>query len=523
MKAPTDKMKAVILARVSTKRQETEGLSLDHQLKKLRGYAEERGFEIVEEFVFQESADQKIRKRFDAMFDYVKQDKEIVAILAFRVDRMTRNYRDAVLMDTLRVEHNRELHFVEDRLVLKPDSVGRDIQDWDLKVFLAKQYINRLKEDGVNTAKYKILNGEWCGKAPCGYVNVALDRNKKWIELDKVRTPLIRQAFELYATGKYSFKDLANEMTRRGLTINSKSSAPVSRSHLFEILEDPFYYGEMQFKGKLYPHGYEPIITKWLFDKCQQVKENWNKKPFKYGAKDFVFKGIIQCSSCGGLLSTYTKKGFNYVRCHGCKAVHVRENVFVSEIAKLFKSMKISDGKLEELKVKLHKNHEEEQKFYKSNVDRIKKRLNVLEQRKEQMYFDKLDGRITSDEYDKFIKKFKQEECEQIESLQDHSKADEAFLLTSSYLLDLASRAYDLFMSSQPAQKNALLKFVLANVKADGEKLYVQLKNTFAGILLANKSNNWLPGTDSNRRPIGYTCPYISVGVDYIITISFEI
>jgi site-specific DNA recombinase len=83
--------------------------------------------------------------------------------------------------------------------------------------------------------------------------------------------------------------------------------------------------------------------------------------------------------------------------------------------------------------------------------------------------------------YDKFIKKFKQEECKLLEDLQDHSKADESFLLTSSYLLDLASRAHELFMSSQPAQKNALLKLLFANIKADGDKLYLELKKHLCG------------------------------------------
>jgi len=40
--------KAIILARVSTKRQEDEGLSLkDIQLPRLRSYAEEQGFTVV--------------------------------------------------------------------------------------------------------------------------------------------------------------------------------------------------------------------------------------------------------------------------------------------------------------------------------------------------------------------------------------------------------------------------------------------------------------------------------------------
>jgi len=494
MKNVFNKQKAVIVARVSTKRQETEGLSLDNQLKKLRAYGEKIGYEIVQEFVFQESADRKIRKRFNEMFEFVEKRKDIKALLSFRVDRITRNYRDAVLMDSLRLEHDKELHFVEDRLVLMPDSVGRDIQDWDLKVFLAKQYINRLKEDGVNSAKYKIMKGELPGKAPCGYLNVILDTSKKWVKIDPERGPLMKKAFELYATGKYSFKLLAKEMAKRGLTINSKSLKPVSRTQLHELINNPFYYGEMRFKDhqRLYPHNYEPLITKWLFDKCQEVTKSWNKKPFKYGAKKFVFKGVIQCSSCEYLLSTYTKKGINYVRCHHCKAVHVKEDDYLKEIAKLFKGLTIPEDKLEELKSKLHINHEEEQKFYKSNVTRINKRLKVLSGRMEQMYMDKLDLSITSDEYDKYIQKFKQEECTLLEDLQDHSKADEAFLLTCTYLLNLASRAHELFMSSQPAQKNALLKYLLANAKADGENLVVELKNVFAHILDANKSKKWL-------------------------------
>jgi len=57
--------KAVILARVSTQKQEKEGLSLkDIQLPVLRDYARDKGLSIEQEFVFSETADRKIRKKF---------------------------------------------------------------------------------------------------------------------------------------------------------------------------------------------------------------------------------------------------------------------------------------------------------------------------------------------------------------------------------------------------------------------------------------------------------------------------
>ena len=66
--------KAVILARVSTRRQEQEGLSLEEiQLPEMREYAELHDFDVVHEYVFSESADLGIRRKFNEMMDFVNE------------------------------------------------------------------------------------------------------------------------------------------------------------------------------------------------------------------------------------------------------------------------------------------------------------------------------------------------------------------------------------------------------------------------------------------------------------------
>ncbi|MFW5719716.1 MAG: hypothetical protein ACOCXT_01670 [Candidatus Dojkabacteria bacterium] len=60
--------KAIILARVSTQEQQETGLSLDKiQLPQLRQYAIDNGFTVApeHEFVFQETASQKLRKKLN--------------------------------------------------------------------------------------------------------------------------------------------------------------------------------------------------------------------------------------------------------------------------------------------------------------------------------------------------------------------------------------------------------------------------------------------------------------------------
>lgn len=73
-----------------------------------------------------------------------------------------------------------------------------------------------------------------------------------------------------------------------------------------------------------------------------------------------------------------------------------------------------------------------------------------------------------------------------------HYEADEAFVLSCSYILELAKCAKELFKRSQHEQKNKLLRFVFHNCSVNGEKLIPKLKKPFEGIVQCNKDKNWL-------------------------------
>jgi len=151
--------KGIILDRVSTPEQQRTGLSIDKiQLPLLRQYAKDKDIQVLpkHEFVFQETASQKLRKKFDEMVEFIKANPDITEVIAFRVDRMTRNYRDAVEMDSLRLEYGKKLHFLEDKLVLHKKSFGKEIKDW--AVYLAKQHINNCQEHSYNTLQSKLKN-----------------------------------------------------------------------------------------------------------------------------------------------------------------------------------------------------------------------------------------------------------------------------------------------------------------------------------------------------------------------------
>ena len=72
--------------------------------------------------------------------------------------------------------------------------------------------------------------------------------------------------------------------------------------------------------------------------------------------------------------------------------------------------------------------------------------------------------RITVTDYDKYVTKTKTEMDELDRKLVDFTNNDKRFIVTSEYLLRLASNAKNIFESSQPDKKNKILRLLLANL-----------------------------------------------------------
>ena len=92
-------MKSVILARVSSKEQDETGYSLPSQEKLLNEYGQSKNLLPAKNFSISESASgQKQRATFNEMMAYVTKH-DIKNIICEKVDRLTRNFRDAVAIN----------------------------------------------------------------------------------------------------------------------------------------------------------------------------------------------------------------------------------------------------------------------------------------------------------------------------------------------------------------------------------------------------------------------------------------
>jgi len=340
------------------------------------------------------------------MVDFVKSSKDINVIIAFRVDRMTRNYRDAVEMDRLRIEYGKELHFVNDRLVLTDKSVGRDIQDWDLKVFLAKQHINRCQEDSYNTLQSKLKSQEIYGKAPYGYENYRDENNKASARPRPFEAGIVRKIFDWYSSGAYSYLQISQKL-------KTDLNLVMYKSKVEKIIRNHFYMGLRDFDSVLYPHKYETLVSVDIWKLCEEIRNTrgMKKKKGKFVGKHGIYRGLFYCKECGCAMTpephAKTQKNGNvhnwiYYHCTGAKGKHkdtwIEENELTKQFASIYKYMQIPEADLLNMTKILKKAHEGKINFNIEMFDNYNIQIKRLEKRIEQSYIDKLDGSITQEE-----------------------------------------------------------------------------------------------------------------------------
>ena len=126
-------VKAIILARVSTKEQE-EGHSIAAQRQRLVDYCARKDLQLVKTFELVESSTRGERKEFAAMLEFAQAQNETVAIVADAVDRFQRSFKESVLIDELIRKGKVELHFYRENMVIGTDASSTDILRRDFSV-----------------------------------------------------------------------------------------------------------------------------------------------------------------------------------------------------------------------------------------------------------------------------------------------------------------------------------------------------------------------------------------------------
>ena len=512
-------MKAINVSRVSTEEQKEAGNSLPAQIERIDIYCKRKSFDIIKSFSFDESAYKDKRDEFDKLLEYVQgiAKKEKIAVCFDKVDRLSRsvfdkrvgNLYDLALADKI------ELHFVSDGQVINNQMSAVEKFQFGMSLGLAKYYSDAIGDNVKRAFEQKRRNGEWTGPVRLGYLNVSLDAEKrlrKDIIIDPERGYLVQKMFELYATDQDSLETIREKISELGLRTLKENK--LSKSGVENILKDTFYCGTaVSKKYGSYAHKYPRLITRELYDKCQQVRTKRNRMPYKAVSRDYIFKGLLKCQNCGCSMSPETKikpngKTFTYYSCTNakriCKRVYVPEKDLLKPIYKVLERFEsITEEVQNDLVDELRKSTETEIVFHKAQINRMRNDYDKLKIKDDRLLDAWMDQSITKDIYDKKHQEY-QDQIQTLEiELSEHRKADYDYQTTVATVISVARRAKTIFEnSSDVAGKRAFLNYILQNPTVKEKKLCFTIASPFNLVLELADSPNWLRGQDSNLRPI---------------------
>ena len=286
--------KFFLYARKSTDVEDKQVRSIEDQIAELRAFAKQENLTIVETFIEKQSAKIPGRPIFNEMIRRIEAG-EADGILAWHPDRLARNSVDGgriiYLLDCGRISGLKFPQFW-----FEPTPQGKFMLN--IAFGQSKYYVDSLSENTKRGLRQKVRRGEYPSFAPIGYIN---DSRTKTIIVDRKKAKIIKEVFELYAKGNSRLEDISDFLAQRGII--SRGGKKLHKTRATFILSNPFYCGLFRYAGEIHEGKHEPIITKKIFDRVQEILKQRGKPHRKTKNEPQPYCGLLKCGTCGMMIT----------------------------------------------------------------------------------------------------------------------------------------------------------------------------------------------------------------------------
>ncbi len=306
---------AVIYIRVSTDEQAGEGHhSLAAQKSICSKLATDLGYHVMR--VFEDagkSASSMKRAALQEMIELCQKDLTVTAVVVQDTDRLARNTQDHLAIRAILKKHKVQL-ISASQPTIDDTPEGQMIDTIVASVNQFQSDITARKT--LKGMEEKARKGWLPGKAPLGYKNHTNNQGDRVVSLDEPVATRIREAFRLYATGRYSVAYLRDLLYDQNL--RSRTGKKLQHSRLNELLKNRFYLGELRWGSIHLKNGGHPaLIDSMTFDQVQNVMAVHNRFANRRRKHDFLLRGVLYCATCSHRLvaEKHARKHAAYYHC----------------------------------------------------------------------------------------------------------------------------------------------------------------------------------------------------------------
>jgi site-specific DNA recombinase len=487
---------AIIYTRVSTDEQADYGFSLAHQEDLLRKECARRGIHVVAHYKDEGySAKDFKRPYFQQLLDYLKRHKkQIQYLFVTKWCRFSRNIENTILM-------NRELLSYGTRVITLDDGEESDNPANLLLTMLnmtLPEIDNRIRSRNTKSGIIRALKE---GYYPYGYAPVGYSKDRSALKTPLLvpddKAPLVREAFEVFATGAFPIEDVRKASWKNGLRLQ--------RSQFGQMFRNPVYAGKLYVpettneEGCLVKGVHEAIVSEELFLKVQKIlnKRTETNSCLRTREKlrdELPLRGHLTCPECGktwtGSISSGNGGKYPYYHCERSCKVRVNADVanerFLQFLGTLQPPQEIVDLQMAMMEVLFKaKEGDRDQQLHKLRIEIERHKQNLL--KLDQQRF--LTGEMDADSY----KRLKMHTAEQIDRLtiqmNDLEIADTAFEKYARYGMSLLKDLAWYFQEAEPQARRKLLGsiFPAKLIFKDGNYRTSALNPALALILQKNR------------------------------------
>lgn len=493
-------------SRKSSESKEKQALSIPDQNKECDEYKEKLGLNIAYKVQDEKSAFKPNRREgFNKLIELIKSGKAN-AVLTWKPDRICRNpLEGGVIMQLLQDGYLKEIRTPLGE-VYTPDSDHLILQ---IHFGMANQYSRNLSQNVRRGLNRKILDRkEYPRPARIGFEGFG-ERGQRNIRPHPIEAPFILKAFQLAATGVYSYGRISEMLYEEGF--RTKHGKKVTKSHIEYILHCPTYYGYFLWNGELHEGNFEPIISKALFDLVQE-KLNDRSKPKNFAwVKEFM--RLIRCGNCGCAITTTTKKKFikktkewKYFTYHHC--THRRGDC---------NEKPVTDKDLKDLLYNLVAEAQIDKEVWQLGIKLVREKYKAeIDKNKNQHYYFSLEQQKIRDRIQKLIDMRANEELTKEEFLQQKNKLLEqlagfenklndsnhsikSWLELMEDFFNTAYEARDVVEHGSPEAKQRVLAKIGENFLLKNKMLTFSFKKPYDCLLKPEYRTDVLLSLDSNQ------------------------
>lgn len=481
------KLKYISYFRKSLEHVDRQALSIEAQKRELLEYARMNKLQVVQILEESQSAYKLGRPIFDKMMRLFEEGIAN-AILVWKPDRLARNALDG----------GRVIQALDDKVLQEIRTPYEIFRQEDNRMMLyihfgmSNDFSRQISANVKRGNRQKYVRGEFCGHAPLGYLNVKVG-NSRNIAPDPVKAPFVIRLFEEYASGNYSVQEMCRRASEWGIT--SLFGNKMAKSGMYTLLRRPVYYGVFKHGGEYHEGSFDPLISKELFDRVQEVLGE-RGKPRK---QDWVhaYKGLIKCAGCGCAITAETKTkhyrrtnrdaSYTYYRCTRRRGPCSQPGVTEQELEGMIKayvSQIVIDREVWELGVDLLKvkhSQEVEQDIQTRRQFEVEK--DKVERSLEKLLKLRLDEEITPEEYADQKKLLMDRKLELNEKLDDREHTSNSWLELTENFFETAFQAREVIEKGNLEQKRELVRAVGWNLILRDKYLQFSFRKPFDVLL----------------------------------------